>query len=130
MKNLEPGILKSVDSIVNAHYRSDSPLYFIKYKGKRLGGDLSNVRLFFTIGAAKSKITALVTEMFTQGEYIQSCAAQIKKRSGYDVDFSATIAILPQYGLTSRFQEPGNKKMLKQIATQLLEAQIFTIEEI
>ncbi len=71
-----------------------------------------------------------IYRVFLHGAYWQSCAKNIKSSKGYDVDFSATLDILHSHGLTSRFQEPKNKKMFKDLANELLKQGIFNIEEI
>ena len=71
-----------------------------------------------------------VHRIFWHGAYWQSCEKNIKAWNGYNVDFSATLDILHSNGLTSRFKEPKNKKMFKEIAKQLFELKIFTVEKI
>ena len=108
---LTEGILKSVESSFMQNYNHNYIRYIVKYKGKSMHrGD----KIFFKTEAnAKSFVTSFVREIFTQGEYWQEYKNNIKLQTGYDVDYSATISILPQYGLTSRFDLPENKKMFK-----------------
>jgi hypothetical protein len=126
---LTQGIIKSVDSAV-AVVMSTDKLYAIKYRGVIFIQNSTNVRLFATQGAAKASLTKFVEQLFRQGEYWQSCSKNIKRNTGFDVDFSATIALLPSSGYTSRFEDSENKKMFKDIATALLKEKIFTIEEV
>ncbi len=125
---LTEGILKSIESGVFVS-RSEGPLYALKYKGV-IFNEAGNVRLFANKGSAKSALTKLITNIFRHGEYWQNYKENIKTRTRYEVDFSATISILPSYGETSRFDDPANKKMFKEIGDQLLKEGIFTIEEI
>lgn len=126
---LTQGIIKSVDSAVTVVMSTDK-LYALKYRGAIFIQNSTNVRLFATQGAAKASLTKFIEQLFRQGEYWQSCSKNIKRNTGIDVDFSATIALLPSYGATARFDDPANKKMFKDIATALLEEKIFTIEEV
>ena len=126
---LNQGIIKSIESAVHVTMCTDR-LYALKYRGVIFIQNSANVRLFANQGAAKASLTKFVEQTFRQGEYWQSCSKNVKRNTGYDVDFSATIAMLPSYGLTSRFEDPKNKKMFKEIATELINQKIFTIEEI
>lgn len=126
-KGLTEGILKSVESSVIQNYSGKS-LFVVKYKGVTLVKD--GVRLFKTEGAAKAFLTNFVKDMFWHGEYWHSYRENIERQTGHKVDYSATIAILPGYGQTDRFDSPEVKKMFKDIAQDLLKEKIFTIESV
>jgi hypothetical protein len=126
---LTEGILKAIDSGVQVSGES-SPMFLLKYKGKIFNQGGNKVRLYANEGAAKRTITDFVKQVFWHGGYWQSCAKQIKARTGYDVDFSATLNILPFHGATSRYDDPKNKKMFKSIGEELLKQGIFTIEKV
>ena len=124
---LTEGILKSIDSAVTVLNRYEArDTYGLFYKGVRVEIDGAK-KIYYTQNAAKKAVYNLVFLTFWQGEYYQSCKRQIKERSGVDVDFSATIAILPQYGLTDRFRDPETIKMFKKLRDELLKNEIFTI---
>jgi hypothetical protein len=124
---LNEGILKAIDSsvIVLDQYQPRDT-YGVFYKGKRVQVDGAK-KVYYTKNAAKKAVYNLVFMTFWQGEYWQSCSRQIKERSGVDVDFSATIAILPQYGKTDRFKDPETIRMFKALRDELLKKEIFTI---
>lgn len=122
---LTEGILKSVESSFYQNYNNPTELFVCKYKGKLIYQDKK--MLFTSKGRAAGFIRKFVYEIFWQGEYWHKYKDNIK---GYDVDYSATIKILPQYGLTARFDLPENKKMFKDIATNLIKEGIITIEKI
>jgi hypothetical protein len=124
---LSKGLLKSIDS--GYYVVTEGSLYALRYKGK-LFFESGNVRLFKTTGAAKTALTNFVKQCFWHGQYWQSCSTQIKNRTGYDVDFSATIAMLDSYGKTSIFDSAESKKLFKEISNALLEQGIFTIEQV
>lgn len=125
---LTPGILKSVESSFHQSYNIPIQLFVCKYRGRLMYEDKK------TIFTSKKKAVAFVNKfvflIFWQGEYWQQYKDNIKKRTGYDVDYSATIAILPQYGPTARLDLPENKKMIKDIAKNLIKEDIITIEPI
>lgn len=124
---LNEGILKAIDSsvIVLDQYQPRDT-YGVFYKGKRVQVDGAK-KVYYTKNAAKKAVYNLVFMTFWQGEYWQSCSRQIKERSGVDVDFRATIAILPQYGKTDRFKDPETIRMFKALRDELLKKEIFTI---
>ncbi len=126
---LTPEILKSVESTYyTAYSHNNETMYVLRYKGmivRTPGG----VRLFKNIGSAKKLINTFVQQMFHHGEYWHEYRENTKKRTGKDIDFSGTIAIIPSYGLTSKWDKPEIKKIIKDIASELLEQGIFTIEE-
>ena len=124
---LSEGILKSIESGVIIV--SGDTYYALKYKGV-LFVENGKARLFANQGAAKTALTNFVKQCFWHGGYWQSCSTQIKKSTGYDVDFSATRAIIESYGETSRFVAPEAKKLYKDISNSLLEQGIFTIEKV
>jgi hypothetical protein len=127
---LTEGILKSVESSFYQCYNRTNNLKFcvVKYKGVIMN---DGKKPFFKSEAyAKTFVTKFVELIFRHGEYYQSGADKSMEHYGYKIDYSATIKILPQYGLTSRFELPENKKMFKDIATKLLEDGIITIEKI
>ena len=119
-------LLKSIDSgvvIVNA-----AKNYFaLKYKGEMFS-ETGNVRLFANEGAAKSALTKFVRQCFWHAPYWQSCASQIKKRSGYDVDFSGTIGVIGN--TNAAWDSSETKKKFKDISNELLAQGIFTIEKV
>ena len=126
---LTEGILKSVESSFYQWYNHDKGLSFcvVRYEGKIM----NDGKAFFKSEAfAKTFITKFVKAIFWQGCYWNERPERSMEFYGYQVDYSATIKILPQYGLTSRFELPENKKMFKDIATQLLKDGIITIEKI
>lgn len=122
---LTEGILKSIDSGVVIV--SDKTYYALKYKGV-LFVEVGKIRLFKNPGAAKASLTNFVKQCFMHGDYWQSCSEHIKKRTGYDVDFSATRAILKSYDKS--FYTSKSKKLFKDISNALLEQDIFIIEQI
>lgn len=128
-QGLTDGILKSVESYFLQEFNSAKPMYVVKYKGKLMHKS-SGVRVFANAGGAKSFITTFVKDLFWHGEYYQNCKAQLFKNYGIEVDYTATIKILPSHGLTSRFESAEVKKMFKDIGTDLLNKGIFTIETI
>jgi hypothetical protein len=124
---LTEGILKAIDSsviVLDKFKLRDT--YGVFYKGNRVQVD-GDKKVYYTANAAKKAVYKLVFLTFWQGQYWQSCKTQIKGRSGVDVDFSATIAILPQYGTTGRFKDPETIKMFKALRDELLKKEIFTI---
>lgn len=126
---LTPGILKSVESAVKVTFNDPvDHLFVIKY-GDVVYTEGGKVKCFYAVKTAKKFLVQWVTNIFRQGEYWQSCAENVKQQKQYDVDFSATIAILPSYGLTKRFESIENKKMFKDLTDELLDKKIFTIEK-
>jgi hypothetical protein len=125
---LTPGILKSIESAVIVTFNDlvQVDLFVVKYKG-RIYTQENKPKVFYSKKTAKKFLVQWVKNIFWQGEYWQSCSSNIKKQRNYDVDFSATIKILPQYGLTKRFDLP--EQMFKDIADELLAKEIFTIEK-
>ena len=128
-EGLTDGVRKSVESACMVLGPGPAVRYVLKYKGKAIH-ESPKLKLFINAGGAKVWAATVVKLMFWQGEYWQSCKSNIKKRQGYDVDFSSTIEILPQYCLTSRFDKPENKAMFKKIASDLFKSGDFTIEKI
>lgn len=132
MIKLDEGILKSIDSAIEVECRGmrviKKTIFIIKYKGNLI--PLDNELYYISKEKAEKAIKEFVKRIFRQGAYWQSCEANIKAWNGYEVDFSATLNILHSHGLTSRFEEKENKQMFKDIAKQLLQQNIFTIEEI
>lgn len=127
---ITPGIDKSFDS---AFFGVTDPvvhkMFVMKYKGRVFNDPGKNrVKIFSDEGHAKKFLIAWVKNVFWQGEYWQSCKTQIKDRCNIEVDFSETIKILPQYGLVSRFDEPKNVKMFKDLATELLKNGTVSID--
>jgi hypothetical protein len=103
----------------------------MKYQGKMFTDDGGKVKVFSDEASAKRELLAFVRQTFWQGEYWQKYASNVKQQTGgYEIDLSATIKILPQYGLTSRFEEPQNKKMFKDFRDALLKEGIVTIEKV
>lgn len=129
---LTPEILKSFESSYVVQYgRSHKALGVImKYNGLPFTIDGGKLRIFADEGAAKRELLAFVKQTFWQGEYWQKYKSNVKTQTGYDIDMTATIKILPQYGLTSRFEAPENKKMFKEFRDALLKEGIVTIEKI
>lgn len=124
---LTEGILKAIDSsVIVLDQYEPRDTYGVFYKGTRVQVDGAK-KVYYTKNSAKKAVHNLVFMTFWQGEYWQSCKTQIKERSGVDVDFSATIAILPQYGTTDRFKDPESIKMFKALRDELLKKEIFTI---
>jgi len=130
---LSEGILKSVESAFMQSYHppkvKTNKNFYLTYKGEPFC-EKSNRKRFFTRTKARRFLEKFIYTIFRQGEYWESFKEKTKERTGYEVDFSATIEILPQYGLTSRFDDPKNLKMFKDIAQKLLDEGIVTIEEI
>ena len=123
-------IKKSFDSgFFHSFYAYVPTLYVIRYRGN-LFLDGPKILVFNSENKAKSYLRKWVENVFHHGEYWQSCKNNIKKNTGYEVDFSATIKILPSYGLTSRFQLPENKKMFKDFAEELIKEEIVVIEKL
>ena len=129
---LTEGILKSIDSAIEVECRgmrvNKKTIFVLKYKGNLI--PLENKLHYISKQAAEKSVTDFVYRVFWNGAYWQSCEENIKGWNGYQVDFSATLNILHSNGETSRFEESENKQMFKDIAKQLLEQKIFTIEEI
>jgi hypothetical protein len=126
---LTSGILKSVESSFMINKDSAS-MYAIRYKGELFIEKGRNAKLFANLGSAKTALLHFVRDIFWNGEYYQEYKANLKSQTGYEVDFSETIKILPQYGKTDRFEKPESKQMFKDIRDKLLKEGIFTIEEI
>jgi hypothetical protein len=131
--NLSEGILKSVESAFMQTYHPPKLKYnksfVIKYNGE-LFCVRSKPKRFLSRTKAKRFLINFIYTIFWQGEYYMILKEKTKERTGYDVDFSATIEMLPQYGLTSRFDDPQNIKKFKNIAEKLIEEGIITIEEV
>jgi len=128
---LTPGILKSVDSAFhqNHNFTNKYAFWILKYRGQIM--KIPGSKPYFTSeGRAKKYVYKFVYCIFWHGEYWQSCKRQIKDSRQYEVDYSATIKILPQYGPTARFDTPEAKKMFKDIADNLLKEKIITIEKV
>ena len=115
-------ILKSIESGTFV-VRSESNYYALKYKGS-IFSEAGNVRLFANEGAAKAALSKFVRQCFWHGPYWQSCSKHIKKRSGYDVDFTGTN------GTVQNWDSSETKKKFKDISNALLEQGIFTIEQV
>lgn len=130
---LSEGILKSVESIFMQSYHppkvKTNKNYYLTYKGEPFC-ERSNRKRFFSRTKAKRFLEKLIYLIFWHGEYWQSFKEKTKERTGYEVDYSATIEILLPYGETSKFDDPKNIKMFKDIAKKLLDEGIVTIEEI
>ena len=126
---LTPDILKSVDSSFHQDYDNSMEMYIAKYNGKIMN-ERAEPMYFDTEKKAKNFVKRFVYEIFWHGEHWQSCKTQIKKLTGYDVDYTGTTKILSSYGETSRFQLQENKKMFNDIADQLLEQKIIVIEKV
>lgn len=129
---LTPGIIKAAESAFYAQCNPNYPLprtWIVKFNDMPFTFQ-GKIKVFATIGSAKLSITKFVRNIFWQGEYLQAYASDLSKRIGYNVDFTETICILPQYGETSRFEDPINKKMFVDIGKELMAAGIITIENI
>lgn len=131
--NLTSEILKAFESsyvVQHGRNHDDNLGCFMSYQGKPFV-DEGKLKIFADEAAAKRELLFFVKQTFWQGEYWQRCASNVKKQSdGYEIDLSATIKILPQYGATSRFELPENKKMFKEFRDALLKEGIVTIEKI
>lgn len=108
---LTEGILKSVDSWYHA-FQSKDVGYILKYKGNAI---VEGCRLYKNEGQAKRKITEIIEGIFRHGNYWNEdiCKRNVKRDTGYDVDYSGTISIFSGIGLTSRYEEPEIKKCLR-----------------
>lgn len=126
---LTEGILKSIDSMFEFNRYSLGESYIIKYKDV-IVREYGKVKVFSNVGAAKTYLLKFVRMIFWRGEEFQQYKNNIKRQTGYDVDFSETISILSSYGKTDRFDLPENKKMFKDIRDKMLENQIVKIEKL
>lgn len=126
---LTEGILKSIDSLFEFNRYSSGESYIIKYKDIIIREN-GKIKIFGNIGSAKNYLLKFVRMIFWRGEEFQRYKSNIKKQTGYDVDFSATITILPSYGEINRFDLPESKKMFKDIRDKMLENQIVKIEKL
>lgn len=129
---LTEGIIKSVESsFMMWHHKNiikHDKIYIVLYKGQ-IFCENQKIKSFTSKTKARSFLTKFVFLIFWQGEYWQSCKDNLKTQIGYDVDFTATIEILPSHGLTSRFDSKESKKLFKDIAIALVNDGIITIEE-
>lgn len=131
MNTLTPEIHKSIESafhfVCNPNQKIAS--YLIRYKGMPFTRS-GKAQVFATEGAAKGAILRFIIEIFRHGEYWHAYRGNIKRDTGYDADFSGTIAILPSNGSTAKWNAPSTKKLFKSIQKELLETKTFTIEPI
>ena len=121
---LSQGILKAVESSYMQHYNNNVEFYLVSYKGKAMIQS-GRVRLFKTVGAAKTFVNNFVKELYIHGEYWQSCAKYIKEQIGYDIDYSATATKSVKI-----LDTPEYKKLFKELSSELLKQNIITIEKI
>jgi hypothetical protein len=128
---LSDGILKAMESSFVIQYGTnfENVGYVMTFNDDPFL-DGSKVQVFANVGAAKRTLTDFCRNIFWQGEYRQQYKDNIKKQTGYDVDFTATIAILPQYGATDRFEKPEAKEMFKNLGLALIEKGIVKIKKI
>ena len=124
---LTPELIKAFDSSYVVQNFPSYPGYLLKYRG-RFFYDGEHIKIFYNEKSAKKYLLAWVKQTFWQGEYWQQYKDNVKQQKGYEIDLSATIKLLPQYGPVSRFDLPENKKMFKELRDALLEEQIVTIE--
>ena len=128
---LTQGILKSVEShFYQNHNNQNKDVFILKYKGLPLYGQHEDkIKFFNSETKAKTYLTSFIKILFCHGEYWNDCKDNVKRYCGYDINYSGTIEILSSTGLVSRFDEPKNKKMFKDIGEQLLKEKIITIEK-
>ena len=131
---LTDGILKSIDSSINQNqfceYNNHKySIWVCKYKGQIMC-NYFGYKIFNEEQKAKKYIKNFITEIFTNGEHWQKNSNIIKGKTGYDVDYSATIELISSYGSTSKWNGPKNIKIIKDIMSKLLENNIITIEKI
>ena len=127
---LTPGILKSVESLYYQEHKCyNTETFILKHLGN-IVYDYGKVKTFRGIGPAKAFLTKYVERIFRHGEYWQENKDILKTQYKYDIDYSETIKIFPSYGYTSRFYEKESKKLFKDIATNLLKENIFTLENL
>jgi len=124
---LTEGILKSIESSFMQDFNHES--FIVKYNGKVMN-DTRCKCVFKTEGAAKSFITHFITDIFRHGSYWDKYKSNVKKSTGYDVDYSATIDMVKHYTLMSDWDKPESKKMIKDIGLKLLKQGIITIEKV
>jgi len=125
-------ILKAMESsfVVQHGTNFENVGFIMTYNGNPFL-DRGKVQIFATEGAAKSALTNFCTSTFRQGEYWQQYKDNVKKQTGgYEIDMTATIAILPSYGLTARFEDPKNKAMIKELGLSLIKTGIVKIEKV
>lgn len=125
---LTEGLLKSIESTF--HFKC-VPLKrkptFTLYFGDEPYTERGKIKQFINPGGAKAKLLSLISEMFHQNEYWQKYKDNVVKNTGFDVDWSACIAIMPCYGPTNRFTRKEFKKELKDLRDELLKRKIFEI---
>lgn len=125
--DLTEGLLKAVMSTFYMDTGHRTPNYVIKFDEEVVYKE-GKIKLFANQGTAKSFMLFHLENMFKQGEYWHKYRDNLKARNnGREFDWSASIAIMPQYGLTSRFTTKEFKKYIKDLRNELLEKKIFEI---
>lgn len=127
--NLTPALLKSIES---TFHLKCAPLkrkqtFVLYYKGEPYS-ERGKIKQFINAGGAKVKLLSLLEEMFRHSEYWHEYKGNVKLRTDYDADWSGAIAVMPSYGLTSRFTSKEFKTNLKKLRDELLETKIFEIK--
>lgn len=125
--DLTEGLLTAVMSTFYMDIGQKPSNYVLKFDGQ-IVYDQGKIKLFANQGGPKSFMLAQLSNMFRQGEYWHKYRDNLKARNnGREFDWSASIAIMPQYGLTSRFTTKEFKKYIKELRDELLEKKIFEI---
>lgn len=126
---ISPELYKAIESgfyyLNNPNSKVDS--FIIRFNGMPFT-TAGKVRIFANKGTAKRAITNFVKSIFARGEFLQSYKDQVFKRTGYEIDFTESIKILPSSGKTDRFKDPKNVQMFVDIRNELINTQIITIE--
>jgi hypothetical protein len=131
MEKLTPELIKSFES---GFHTTSTPLkkssgFYITFKGTPFaeGGKL---KVLATTGAAKRFLHDWIVQIFRTGEYWQTYKDNLKNRTGYEVDFSGTIAIMPSYGKTDRFYTKEFKEMVNGYYEALIHEGIININPV
>ena len=125
--DLTEGLIKAVTSTFYMDSGQNTPNYIIKFDGQIAYQD-KKVKVFLTEAVAKTFISATLDIMFRNGEYSHKYRDNLSKRNdGRIFDWSGSIAIMSQYGLTSRFTTKEFKKYIKELRNELLDKKIIEI---
>jgi len=126
---LSPGILKSIDSAFHQLYNQPYIGYVVKYRGKLMYNG-KKLMLFANKGTAKTFVLSFIRLLFYQGWYWDKYKDNIKRDTGYEVDYSGTMDLLLQSPGYAQIDFPANKKIMKDIQNELFKQKIITIHEV
>lgn len=133
MKNLTPELIKSFESGFHA---TNAPLketkstgFYITFRDTPFT-EKGKFKIFANRGAAKRFLHNWIVQIFRQGEIWQGYKDSLKKQTGYEVDFSGTIAIMSSYGLTSRWEAKEFKEMVNEYYEALIHEELIVINPV